>query len=50
MSNATLRDRLGIGKANYPMASKVIADTIKAGLIKFADPELPKSGYVPFWS
>lgn len=50
MTNATLRKRLGIGKENYPMASKVINDALKGELIKLADPDLPKSGYVPFWA
>jgi len=51
MTNTSLRERLGIAQKNYSMASKVIAGSIKAGLIKNADPESPKSGsYIPFWA
>ena len=34
MTNLTLRERLGIDKQNYPMASRVIKDTLIAGKIK----------------
>jgi len=34
MSNASLRKRLGITDSNYPMASRIIKDTIAASLIK----------------
>ena len=47
MTNKTLRGRLGIGDANYPSASKIIADTIKKGFIK--ESEKPKE-YVPIWA
>lgn len=51
MTNATLRERFGIEEKNYPMASKVIKDTVKAGLIKSSDPEnkSTKKKYIPFW-
>ena len=52
MTNATLRLRLAISDANYSMASRVIRDTIDAGLIK---PHDSSSGprymrYVPYWA
>jgi len=47
MKNKTLRERFGINDANYPTASKIIADTIKQGLIK--ESEKPKE-YVPIWA
>ncbi len=53
MTNASLRTRLGISDKNYPIASRIIADTIKADLIK---PHAQSSGskkdakYVPFWA
>lgn len=53
MTNATLRERLNIKSANYPMASRIIRDTIEAGLIK---PHTQVSGskkdakYTPFWA
>ncbi len=52
MTNTSLRERFGIKDSNYPMASKVIKNTIDAGLIKLADPAV-KSGkdrrYIPIW-
>ncbi len=47
MTNESLRERLQIPKTNYPAASKIIADTLKAGKIKKS--EKPKE-YVPFWA
>ncbi len=52
MTNTTLRLRLAISDENYSMASRVIRDTIDAGLIKPHDstsgPRYMK--YVPFWA
>lgn len=50
MANATLRRRLGIDPQNAAQASVIIRQALKAGLIRTADPEHPKSGYVPFWA
>jgi predicted HTH transcriptional regulator len=47
MTNATLRERLGISEANYPTASSIIRATINKGLIK--ESEKPKE-YVPSWA
>jgi len=47
MTNTTLRERLGIGDANYPTASKIIAVTIKKGFVKESE---KKKEYVPFWA
>lgn len=47
MTNATLRDRLGIGQKNYPAASQIIRTTIEKGYIKESDK--PKE-YVPTWA
>ena len=52
MTNATLRKRLAISDENYPLASRIIADAIKAGLVKPFDPEKRSkkhARYVPFW-
>jgi ATP-dependent DNA helicase RecG len=52
MTNTSLRRRFGIEDKNYAIASRIIADTIAAGLIK---PENPNNKskkhakYVPFW-
>lgn len=51
MTNATLRERLGIKQENYSMASKVISLAKKKGLIKDADPGSGKNtAYVPFYA
>ena len=49
MKNATLCERFGIAKNNAAQATKVITIALKAELIKPADPEHPRSGYVPYW-
>ena len=50
MTNTTLRERLGIETQNAAQASGVIKQTLNSGLIRPADPERPRSGYVPFWA
>ena len=53
MTNLTLRERLGIDKQNYPMASRIIKDTLVAGKIKEEKTENQSrnnKGYVPFWA
>jgi predicted HTH transcriptional regulator len=50
MSNATLRERLGIDPQNAAQASVIIRQALKSELLRTADPEHPKSGYVPFWA
>lgn len=53
MTNASLRQRLGIEQTNYPLASKVIKDTIGAQLVKLLNPEGTQGGaakYIPFWA
>lgn len=47
MTNATLRERFGIGEKNYPAASVIIKATIQKKLIK--ESEKPKE-YVPIWA
>ena len=53
MTNTTLRKRFGIEDKNYSTASRIIAEAVKAGLIR---PHAPDSGskkmasYVPFWA
>lgn len=51
MTNLTLRERLGIDKQNYPMASRIIKDRLLAGKIKEENTENQSQnhkGYVPF--
>lgn len=53
MSNATLRQRLGIKDKSYPMASRIIRDAIDVGLIKSHGEETGSrrdAAYVPFWA
>lgn len=53
MSNATLRARFGISGGNAAMASRIIAETLEAGLIKPYDPDnrsRKHARYVPFWA
>lgn len=52
MTNATLRKRFAISDENYPVASRIIADAIEAGLVKPFDPDNKSrkhAKYVPFW-
>jgi predicted HTH transcriptional regulator len=53
MTNRSLRERFSITEENYPVASKIISDTIDAGLVKDFD-QLSKSKkyakYIPFWA
>lgn len=50
MKNASLCERFGIAKQNAAQASQVISLALQQELIKPADPEHPRSGYVPFWA
>ncbi len=52
MTNASLRQRLGIKDENYPLASRIIGDTIDAKLIKqHVEGSTSKrdARYLPFW-
>ena len=50
MTNASLRGRFGMDKTNAAAVSRIIRDTAESDLIRLADPNAPKSGYVPFWA
>jgi ATP-dependent DNA helicase RecG len=53
MTNATLRKRFSIEEHNYSIASRIIADTVRAGLIRLKDPDSTSrkhARYVPFWA
>jgi ATP-dependent DNA helicase RecG len=52
-NNQSVRKRFNIFERNYPMASRIIAETIEAGFIKLADPDSNSkkyASYVPFWA
>lgn len=50
MKNSTLCSRLGIAPKNAAQATAVINRSLEAGLIRAADPEHPRAGYVPHWA
>ena len=50
MKNASLCTRLGVASRNAAQVTAVINKTLKAGLIRVADPEHPRAGYVPHWA
>lgn len=52
MTNATFRARLGISEPNKAMASRIIADAVKDGSIRPADPNQGKkyAKYLPHWA
>jgi predicted HTH transcriptional regulator len=53
MTNTTLRERFRIAEQNYSIASRIIADTLEAELIKQEDPtnkSKKMARYVPFWA
>lgn len=53
MTNSTLRERFNIAEADYPVASRIIRDTIAVGLLKPEDPNSKSrkhARYVPFWA
>lgn len=53
MTNASLRTRFSIEEKNYAIASRIIAETIEANLVKPYDPDNTSrklAKYVPFWA
>ena len=52
MTNATLRERFGIEVHNSAIASRIIRETIEAGLVRPYETQMSKkyAKYVPFWS
>ncbi|MFH1319550.1 MAG: ATP-binding protein [Bacteroidota bacterium] len=53
VNNQSVRKRFKIAKNNYTMASKILSDTVNAGLIKLSDPENVSkkfTSYAPFWA
>jgi len=53
MTNASLRKRFSISNENYSIASRIIADTLDASLIRLYDPDnisKKHTRYVPFWA
>lgn len=52
MTNASLRDRFAIDPRNSAVASRIIRDTVDAGLIRIFDPGANRKyfKYVPWWA
>jgi predicted HTH transcriptional regulator len=50
MKNASLCVRLGIDPKNASQTTGVINKTLATGLIRVADPDHPRAGYVPHWA
>ena len=52
MTNKSIRERFGIDEKNRAIASRLIADAVKAGLVSIRLPEAPPKyrEYVPFWA
>ncbi|MCI0700798.1 MAG: hypothetical protein L0241_06930 [Planctomycetia bacterium] len=53
MSNPTLRERFGLDAGQQPLASRVLKETVKAGLIKEyvqSSRSTRDKKYVPFWA
>jgi predicted HTH transcriptional regulator len=53
MTNSSLRVRFKIEESDYPVASRIIRDTVDAGLVKPEDPtnrSRKHARYVPFWA
>ncbi len=48
MTNASLRERFGLNKNSYPVISRIIKETIQAGLIKESDEN--SRLYIPYWA
>jgi predicted HTH transcriptional regulator len=51
MTNQSFRERMGIEEKNYPMASKIIKETVNAGLIREyrINQSRKFTSYVPYW-
>lgn len=53
MTNQAVRERFEISNKSYPIASRIINDTMEAGLIKVADAENTSrkfASYIPFYA
>ena len=50
MRNSSLRERFGIPARNSSQVSQVIRAALDREWVRFADPQHPKTGYVPFWA
>ena len=49
LTNASLRERFGLDDDKVALVSRIIRDALDSKWIKAADPDRPKSGYLPYW-
>jgi predicted HTH transcriptional regulator len=52
-NNKSVRKRFNITEKNYPMASRILSESVEAGYIKSADPDNQSKKhitYIPFWA
>lgn len=53
MTNQSLRERFNIDDHNYSIASRIIGDSLKEGVIKDDNPENKSkkfAKYIPYWA
>lgn len=50
MKNASLCERLALDKKNAAQASAVLKGALQAGLIKAAEADNVRTGYLPSWA
>jgi ATP-dependent DNA helicase RecG len=50
MRNSSLRERFGVESQNAAQVSNVIKHALERGVIRPADLNRPKSGYIPIWA
>lgn len=50
MKNASLCERFGIEARNAAQASQVIRKALDSNMIRAADPDHPRAGYIPIWA
>lgn len=52
MTNSSFRERLGVEQKNYATVSRIIRETVDAGMVRPVDPDTSRRymKYVPFWA
>jgi predicted HTH transcriptional regulator len=53
MTNTSLRSRFRISEKDYPIASRIIRETVDEKLVKLEDPSNKSrkhAKYIPFWA
>lgn len=50
MTNSSLRERFGLQSTAAAPVSRILREALESRVIRVADPNAPKSGYVPIWA